>query len=50
MIPLSNLDGSKIFFSGGQLGEGKRIGGLPTLWVILGLICLVFLGYALLPY
>ncbi|HRZ85859.1 MAG TPA: hypothetical protein P5277_03700 [Candidatus Paceibacterota bacterium] len=45
LIPLSNLDGSKIFFSTGSSGN-KITFGLPTLWIILLIINLIFLAYS----
>lgn len=47
MIPLGNLDGAKIFFSGGDISRGtSKPLGLPTLWAVLGIICLIFLFFA----
>lgn len=47
MIPLGNLDGAKIFFSGGDLTRGtSKPLGLPTLWAVLGIICLIFLFFS----
>lgn len=53
LIPLSNLDGAKIFFStgsGGEIGSRRITLGLPALWVILVLITLIFLFFAWIPY
>ena len=46
MIPLGNLDGAKIFFSGGDITRGSKPLGLPTLWAVLGIICLIFLFFS----
>lgn len=56
MLPISNLDGTKIFFAGG--GSVKMSDehispffGIPGLWFILAIICLIFLSFALFfPY
>jgi hypothetical protein len=47
MIPLGNLDGAKIFFSSGDITHGiSKPLGLPTLWAVLGIICLIFLFFS----
>ena len=52
MIPIGQLDGSKIFFAGGGSIRNQSISwGIPTLWFFLAIICAIFLSFVLFfPY
>lgn len=45
LVPLSNLDGTKIFFAGGGLVGQKGFFSTPFLWLLLVLICAILLGF-----
>lgn len=50
LVPFGNLDGAKIFFGSAYRVGGREIGlGLPTLWFILFLICMIFLSFTFIP-